>query len=197
MPLRTICVYLGAFLGASWPVLGPSWAILGRSWAILGPSWGYLGLLGAILSYLGAILETRVFKRAPAGSACCGPSPRCAQVSNWTRSVSYCGNFGVHSGAQNWVILALFWSYFLDHLFDDFRTTLGVILGTNLGPDLTKKVSKWDQEGHWELQRPKILHLQKPYKPYVFGVFGVQRPRKRALGSPRRLPKRHPKSSKA
>ena len=134
MPLRTICVYLGAFLGASWPVLGPSWAILGQSWAILGPSWGYLGLLGAILSYLGAILETRVFKRAPAGSACCGPSPRCAHVSNWTRSVSYCGNFGVHSGAQNWVIFALFWSYFLEYLFDDFRTTLGVISGDQICP---------------------------------------------------------------
>ena len=33
---------------------------------------GYLGLLEAILSHLGAILETRAFKRAPAGSACAG-----------------------------------------------------------------------------------------------------------------------------
>ena len=63
-------------------------------------------------------------------------------------------------------------------------------MGSILGPDRHRKAPRWDQEGHQELQRPKKLHLQQPSKPFsFFKVFGVQRPPKRALGGPRRLPR--------
>jgi hypothetical protein len=79
----------------------------------------------------------------------------------------------------------------LDHFLSTFWTTFGAILGTILGPDRPKKGPRWAQEGHQELERPKILHLQKPSKTIGFSRFLGSR------GLPREAPEAHEGSQEA
>ena len=71
-------------------------------------------------------------------------------------------NFGAILGPKTGIFGVNFLVYLLDQFLSTFWTTFGAILGTILGPDRPKKGPRWAQEGYQELQRPKILHLQKP-----------------------------------
>lgn len=68
-----------------------------------------------------------------------------------------------------------------------------------LGSGRAKKGPRCDQEGHQEPQKPKILHLQKPYKTICLSrAFWVQRLLRRVLvRKPKKAPGMHPKNSKA
>ena len=79
----------------------------------------------------------------------------------------------------------------MDQFWSTFWTTFGAILGTILGPDRPKKGPRWAQEGHQELERPKILHLQKPSKTIGFSRFLGSR------GLPREAPEAHEGSQEA
>ena len=79
----------------------------------------------------------------------------------------------------------------MDQILSTFWTTFGAISGTILGPDRPKKGRRWAQEGHQELQRPKILHLQKPKKDISFLRFLGSR------GLPREAPEAHEGSQEA
>ena len=148
--------HLGAILGSSWGISEPSWGRLGASWGHLGPSSGYLG---PCWGHLGHILGILSHLRAILGPSCARRLPEEAWIND-------CRNFGPqfwgHLGAQN----LHFWGYFCVHLLDQFLnifwTTFGSIFGTILGPNRPKNGRRWAQEGHQELQRPKILHLHKP-----------------------------------
>ena len=177
--VKGIWGHLGAILGSFQDILEPSWGHLGASWRHLGPSWGHpepcwghLGRVLGILSYLRAILGTSCARRVPEEA--------------WVNDVQiFRGHFGVHFGVQSWPFWGDFGVHFLNQFLSTFWNTFGAILGTILGPDRAKKGRRWAQEGHQELQRPKILHLQKPKtKHWFFKVFGVQRPPKRGSRDP-------------
>ena len=70
------------------------------------------------------------------------------------------------------------------------------ILEPHFGTKFAQEATRWAQEGHQELQRPKSCIFKNLKKPLVFQGFWVLRPPKRASRDPRRPPKRHPKSSK-
>ena len=151
-----ICGHLGAILGSFRGIFEPSSGHLGAPWGHLGPSWGYLG---PCWGHLGRILGILSHLRAILGSSCARRLPEVP----WANDAHFVGDlFGVHFGAQNWTCWGHFWAHFLEQFLSIFWTTFGAILGTILGPDRPKKGRRWAQEGHQELQRPKILNLQKP-----------------------------------
>ena len=148
--------HLGAILGSfrgifepSWGHLGASWGHLGPSWGYLEPSWGHLGRILGILSHLRAILGPSCARRVPEEA--------------WVNDAQIIrGHFGVYFGVQSWPFWRDFWVHFLDQCLSTFCATFGGILGIILGPDRPKKGRRWAHAGHQKLQRPKILHLQKP-----------------------------------
>ena len=77
-----------------------------------------------------------------------------------------------------------------------FWTTLGSFWGLFSGPDRAKKEPRWVQEGHWELQRPKKLHLQKPQKQLFFSGFWGPEASQDEHKRLRKAPKRHLESFK-
>ena len=68
------------------------------------------------------------------------------------------------------------------------RPLLIPILEPHLGARFAQEATRWAQESHQELQRPKNSLFITLKKPIVFTRFWVQRPPKRASRSPRDSP---------
>ena len=69
------------------------------------------------------------------------------------------------------------------------RPLLAPYLEPHLGIRFAQEATRWAQESHQELQRPKNSLFKTIKKHLVFTRFWVQRPPKRASRGPRRLPR--------
>ena len=88
-----------------------------------------------------------------------------------------------------WLALFSCLSWLLLYFLIPFWPLLVPILKPNLRTRFAQEETRWAQEGHQELQRPKNSLFITLKKPIVFTRFWVQRPPKRASRGPRRLPR--------
>ena len=76
------------------------------------------------------------------------------------------------------------------------RPLLIPILEPHLGSRFAQEATRWAQESHQELQRPKNSLFKTIKKHWVFTCFWVQRLPKRASRDPRRLPRGNQRAPK-
>ena len=167
----------GSRLGLSWACLGPSWGSLG---GILGLSWTHVGTfwarLGASWGRLEAVLD------------CLGAA--WLVLSGFEPSWAALGRFWCHSGAQTFLISSNFWGHFLDSILGTFWTTFGVVSGLQFGTRSAQEGVKMGPKGPSRASKTQKAAIAKTFKNHMFfKVFGVQRPPRKALGGPRRLPR--------
>ena len=89
--------------------------------------------------------------------------------------------------------LALFWSFlgsFFGPLFGHFLDHFWAHFGTHFGTKSAQEGAKMSPRGPLRASSTQKPAFAKTLKSHLFfKVFGVQRPPKRALGGPRRLPR--------
>ena len=149
------------------------------------------GILGPLLDQLGAILGYLRPSWAILGASWCQELPRYLP-----------DGYACAPAPPSWPILlpilgpkiCIFWVFFGIVFWITFWSLFGQLLGKFWGPFWDQIGPRRGQDGPKRaiksFKEPKLLHLQTTLKNNrFFKVFGVQRPPKRALGSPRRLPR--------
>ena len=184
-----------SILEPSWAVLGLSRARLGLSWACLGPSWGSLGgILGLSWTHVGTFwarfgaswgrLEAVLDCHGAAGVVLSGFEP------SWAVLGRFWAHSGDHFGGQNRLISSNCWGHFLDSILGTRWTTFGVVSGLQFGTRSAQEGVKMGPKGPSRASKTQKAATAKTFKnDLFFKVFRVQRPPRKALGGPRRLPR--------